>query len=451
LSNERVLLVDDDHKALDRQGLERDSARLKALFTLFNLSQSFMLPGDPDASLRNIVSAGVDQTGSDWGVVLLKDEGKPQFEARTAVGCNAAPLVPGEYALSSQTAAQAAAAGRLLVWKPGEQPEPFFASPRVNEKAVAALATPLIARGRVVGILALAKGPGRSGFTEVELEFVSLLATMAATALDNICYSEHTRREYDKLCALNYLEDEFLALAAHELRTPLAVMSSYAQLLEQEVGPPQKPLLEALARGVDRLDSLTRILAQPKLLKTGVPGPQAQRFALLQLLTEVVNEFAALTHDKGQSVEISCSEEATSIVADRARIRIVLESLLDNAVRFTPVGGYITLQAESSDNGVCLTVSDSGPGIPDDEQQWVFKPFRHLESASMGGQSGLGLGLALSKRIVEAQGGRLWLQSVVGHGSSFHFTIPNCVPLAAAADAECTSSADGDVARIPSE
>jgi signal transduction histidine kinase len=449
LSTERRLPEDDEHKTLDRQKVERDSVRLKVLTALFDPSCSFMLLADLDASLQQIVGAGVQQTASDWGVLLLKDEGRPRFEARVAVDCNSKLLVPAEYTLTGQTAAQAAAAAQPLVWNQGEQSEAVFASLGASKKAVAALATRLTARGRVVGILALARGPGRPAFGQAELELVSLFADLAAIAIDNIRYCEHTRTVCERLHALNVVTGEYLLLAAHELRSSLAVISTYAELLGQEAGSAQRPLIDTLVQGIKRLDSLTWDLAQPGFLKAGAPGPRVLRFALPRLLTEVVSEFAALTEDKGQSVEISCSEEVAYLVADPGRVGIVLASLLDNAVKFSPVGGHIALRAVSTDDGVCLTVSDSGPGIPEQQQEAIFRPFQHLETGLMGGGSRLGLGLALSKRIVEAQGGSLWLQSVVGQGSSFHFTIPNCVPRPASPDGKCTASADGDAPRIP--
>lgn len=236
-------------------------------------------------------------------------------------------------------------------------------------------------------------------------------------------------KRYERLRALNYQKGEFISLMVHELRGSLAVISAYTELLANELPAEQKSLLDPICRAVTRLDSITRSLTLPSFVKADAPEPPVEQFCLPELLAGVVNQFADLTQDKGQSVQTCCSDQATYVSGNPARVRIVLENLLDNAIRFTPVGGSITVTAMAADHGICVTVSDSGPGIPEEDLEAIFRPFSRLDTAQEG-QSRLGLGLALSRRIVEREGGRIWVESSMGHGSKFHFTLPNYRPSA---------------------
>jgi signal transduction histidine kinase len=163
-----------------------------------------------------------------------------------------------------------------------------------------------------------------------------------------------------------------------------------------------------------------------QFLQTGEAKLRCHEFSLPELLGEGVGQFGPLAAHKDQLITVSCCDQLTYIVADRAKLQIILENLLANAVKFTPEGGTIALEAKAEKNGVHVTVRDTGIGIPAEEQEWIFKPFHQLESSLTRSHGGVGIGLALAKNLVELHGGQIWVESEVGQGSAFHFTIPDC-------------------------
>jgi two-component system phosphate regulon sensor histidine kinase PhoR len=128
--------------------------------------------------------------------------------------------------------------------------------------------------------------------------------------------------------------------------------------------------------------------------------------------------------DKDLSLSVKLAEKIPDIAGDRRRLTEVLQNLLDNAIQYTPAGGQITVSASVADSAVVFTVSDTGIGIPQAEQPRIFERFYRVDVARSRQVGGTGLGLAIAKHLVEGHGGRIWVESEIGHGSQFHFSVP---------------------------
>ncbi|MGC8786324.1 MAG: sensor histidine kinase, partial [Anaerolineae bacterium] len=145
------------------------------------------------------------------------------------------------------------------------------------------------------------------------------------------------------------------------------------------------------------------------------------------LVSEVLEELGPLAASKEQSIVTAIAHDFPTIYVDGAKIKVVLRNLLSNAIKFTPSGGEIRITAEVDEPGIRIAVQDTGVGIPKEEWEWIFKPFYQLESSLHREHGGLGIGLALARSLVELHGGRIWVESEVGKGSTFYFTLPQCV------------------------
>lgn len=225
----------------------------------------------------------------------------------------------------------------------------------------------------------------------------------------------------------NRLKSEFLASMSHELRTPLHTITGFAQLLAEEVAgelnAKQKRFVDHIHRdSLHLLDLINGILDISKI-EAGKLELHPENFNGIDALGEVISSIAPLAAAKAISLEQQASTVFT-IHADRLRFKQILYNLLSNAVKFTPHGGKVSIVCSTTGAWVEVSVTDTGVGIPKEEQAAIFDKFYQVGSTTRGVPEGTGLGLAITKRLVELHGGRLWLASEPGAGSCFSFTLP---------------------------
>jgi PAS domain S-box-containing protein len=219
---------------------------------------------------------------------------------------------------------------------------------------------------------------------------------------------------------LDDMREEFLSTAAHELKTPLAVIKAYAQLLGRRE-PAERPALAVIERQVDRLTRLVQHLLDSSRLRLDAGAGHPEPFDLAALAREVAE------HMRPSSPAHQLAVEAAGpvvVVADRARIGRVITSLVENAVRFSPGGGPVLLRVAAADGEARCSVADEGVGIPVERQAHVFQRYYRAHAGTPQDYGGLGLGLEMSREVVERQGGRMWFESAPGAGSTFHFGLP---------------------------
>jgi signal transduction histidine kinase len=218
---------------------------------------------------------------------------------------------------------------------------------------------------------------------------------------------------------------------SHELRSPLHTVIGFSELLAEETEGPlnekQKRFISHIHKdSLHLLDLINDLLDLSKI--------EAGRFELRQEafhIGAVIEEGLSSVRPRAtaKSVEIRTDVSIpTPVFADRVRFKQILHNLLTNAIKFTPDGGKVWVEAAPRDRFAEVSVSDTGIGIPEDQRQSVFDKFYQVRTATAGVLEGTGLGLAITKRLVEQHGGRIWLKSETGNGSSFTFTIPLAIP-----------------------
>jgi two-component system, NtrC family, sensor histidine kinase KinB len=236
----------------------------------------------------------------------------------------------------------------------------------------------------------------------------------AVTILEDITHL----REIDRL------KSEFIATASHELRTPLTSVQMGVHLLLEgalgELTDQQNEVLQACRQDCERLDKLMRDLLDLSKIEAGESQPQLAWISAKDLLTTAINELRPQVEAKGLELKVSIPVDLPPVSVDQLQIERVISNLVVNALRHTK-NGEITISAEQRDNHVAISVADTGSGIPTEYLPHVFDKFVQVPDAPTGGA---GLGLTISKSIVEAHGGQISVQSQVGRGSSFTFTLP---------------------------
>ncbi len=226
---------------------------------------------------------------------------------------------------------------------------------------------------------------------------------------------------------LERVRRDFVANVSHEFKTPLTAIQGFAEtLLGGAVDDPQNRgrFLEIILDHARRLARLTDDLLRLSQIEADRLELEIRPLRAEQLIENCLETSRMRAGEKKISLSVEIPGTLPEIAADRRRLAEVLQNLLDNAVQYTQPGGHIAVRAAAADREVILTVADTGIGIPAADQPRIFERFYRVDAARSREAGGTGLGLAIAKHLVEAQGGRIWVESEVGQGSQFHFSVP---------------------------
>ena len=235
-------------------------------------------------------------------------------------------------------------------------------------------------------------------------------------------------RDITKEIEADRAKSEFISTVSHELRTPMTSIKGYTDLLLMgavgELNPQQHHFLEVIKSNADRLTGLINDLLDISRIETGRLRLDLQPMQVREVIEEVVGSLRGQAEAKGLWVRVEVPQGLPAVMADRDRITQVVLNLMDNAVRYTPEGGEVSVRVELADEALLVHVQDTGIGIAPEEQGRIFERFYRSEDARVQETEGTGLGLAIVKSLVEMHGGRVWVESELGKGSTFSFTIP---------------------------
>jgi PAS domain S-box-containing protein len=232
----------------------------------------------------------------------------------------------------------------------------------------------------------------------------------------------------NRLQELDALKSNFISTVSHELRTPLATIMGYTEFLEEQIGghlsPDQRSFVSQILLGARRLELLVDDLLDFARLESGSLRMNCQESDLVQNVREVAESFVPLARAKSITLHASLPEQPLPLRVDGVRIAQVLTNLLSNALKFTPPGGQITLSLECTEEAACIEVQDSGIGISHEHHPYIFERFYQVDPSTTRLHGGAGLGLPISKALIEAHGGRIGVRSQEDQGSTFWFTLP---------------------------
>ncbi len=278
------------------------------------------------------------------------------------------------------------------------------------------LAVPVVARDRDIGVIALFSERER-GFTDLDVPFVEEIASRAAFAIDNA-------RLYRKLEEANAAKDEFLSLVSHELRSPLTTILGNALTLQGHSSKlDEQTKHDALGDIVSESLRLQNIIDNLLFLARAEQGQLLERET--QFVIHAIEKVVA-RHQRanpGRRIEITQTSGMRPVTFPAGYLDQVIENLLSNAEKYTPIESPISVEVRRDEHEVTVTVADRGPGIPADQIEHLFEPFYRAPGARRRA-AGLGIGLAVCKRLVEAQGGQIWARNRPDGGAEFGFSLP---------------------------
>jgi signal transduction histidine kinase len=281
-----------------------------------------------------------------------------------------------------------------------------------------ALVVPLSAGEQLLGAMVMISSRSHR-FKARHVSLATKLASRAALAIQNARLYAAEKRAIQT-------RDEVLGVVAHDVRSPLHSIRLAAQLLTRQLPAHTDPrchdYLLNIERAANRADRLIQDLLDITRMEAGALTLTRDVVPTKSAITEAMSSLRLLASQASIELRLEAAEELPPLWADHDRLLQVLENLIGNAIKFTPEGGRIAVAATRARDEVQFSIADTGPGIPEQDLAHVFDRFWQAETASRRG--GVGLGLQICKGIVEAHGGRIWVESSVGRGSTFSFTIP---------------------------
>ncbi len=300
----------------------------------------------------------------------------------------------------------------------------------------AEIAIPLVAHSKLVGVLNLETASDR--FTSQIFEFVQVLAARIATAIENARLYEALQARLDELSTLytqvsnlEALKTDMIRVAAHDLRSPLAVVASYVELLAEDLEPvledQPRMYIDAIRQAITRMTQMTTDILSLERLHEHRQATLA-RVRLGSLLEHSINEHLGEMRQHRQ--EISLFIDPVMVYGDSSELYEAIANLVVNAIKYTPEGGKIEAHLHSNGEEASLEIVDTGYGIPEEDQAQLFQPFHRIKTRETYTIEGTGLGLYLVKKIIERHGGTVHFHSEYGNGSTFGF----CLPLASSSE-----------------
>jgi PAS domain S-box-containing protein len=280
------------------------------------------------------------------------------------------------------------------------------------------ICVPLVNSGKPLGALTLVTSDSGRKYEVADLSLAADLARRAAIVV------EHARLFHEAQQATR-ARDDVLAVVAHDLRNPLNTVTMAISLMLENTpveNVKERRQVEIVRRAADRMNRMIQDLLDVKRMESGRLGIDAQPESAASLVSDTIEMLRPIATGSTIVLEANIAENLLPVLADSARIQQVLSNLVGNAVKFTPREGRVVVSAEPIDGGVRFCVSDNGPGIPPDQLPHIFGQFWQAMPSD---RRGIGLGLAIAKGIVEAHGGMIWVESQVGSGSNFYFTLPS--------------------------
>jgi signal transduction histidine kinase len=289
---------------------------------------------------------------------------------------------------------------------------------------------PLIVRNDIIGVMAICLNDDEEHVSPYLKDLLDRLAQVIGIAMDNSILYNEVQMSNERLKELDKLKDEFVSVASHELRTPMSAIKSYLWMaLEGKGGPlteKQKYYLERSYSSVDRLIKLVNDMLNISRIESGRITIKMQDVAIEKLAGEVMEEVGPRSDELGVSVALTPTEALPHVMADSDKIKEVLFNIIGNSLKFTPKGGTITISFSQKDGMVETSVKDTGAGIPPEDMPKLFQKFGLLPGSYTVNRtaSGTGLGLYISRSIIDLHGGKIWANSEGrGKGSEFGFSL----------------------------
>lgn len=376
---------------------------------LMEISRQLNSTLDVMTLLNQIIDAATELTNTEQASILLVDptSGELRFTASSNLSAGAMESMP--VPMDGSLAGWVATHSEPVLVEDTRNEKRFFsqADQVFNFNTRNLLGVPMVAHGKTIGVVEAINKINDEPWTEDDVNTLSTLAGQAAIAIEN---------------ARLFQQSDFIAEMVHELRTPLAALKASTALLLRPQLPEDRrtEIIKTMQSETERLSRLATDFLDLARLESGRTRLERSHFDIYDLVRESLDVIRHQADDRGISLHITGDQIA--VYGDRSKIKQVLLNLLTNAIKYNHENGEIFVELANSPEFTQVGVRDTGPGISEEHQKRMFEKFFRVPSTSQTVQ-GTGLGLVIAKRIVEAHGGSMWLESKLGIGTTFFFTV----------------------------
>ena len=434
-ASQAVIAIENVRLFQELEARTRDLARsVGELKALGEVGQAVSSTLDLEAVLTRIASHAVQLTGAAGGAIYEYDETTEQFNLRgshqideefvEALQANPIRLGGGPLGQAASNQAPVEVADIL----DERDQSTLLLLPLLRQLGYRSLlSVPLFREGRIMGgITIFRRIPG--SFAPEVVNLLRTFATQSVMAIQNARLFREIEDKSKQIEAANRHKSEFLANMSHELRTPLNAIIGFSEVLGErlfgELNEKQAEYTEDILSSGRHLLSLINEILDLSKVEAGRMELELATFDLPLAIDNARTFVRERATKHGINLDVTVDERLGDFVGDERKIKQILLNLLSNAVKFTPEGGRIGIKARQVDGSVEISVSDTGIGIAPEDQPKIFEEFRQVGSDYVHKVEGTGLGLTLAKKFVELHGGKIWVESEVGKGSTFSFSLP---------------------------
>lgn len=393
---------------------------------LVELSVTLNSTLDLDDLLQLIITTAAELLDCEAASILLYHENKPRLYFAAATGSDPARLAEVPVPIDNSLAGTIFRTSQVLILNDAENDPRHYSlvSDHIQFTVRNLLGVPMLIKDRTVGVLEAVNKRG-GDFDEHDATLLSITAAHAAIAIENARLLQATRKALQQVRESDRLKRSFLSLASHELRTPLGIIIGYSTFLKEDTKGERSEHASQVLSAARQMRSILDEMNNLAMLKSDEMIFKPQRIVIQDMLATVCEGIKDIAHTHEQKLVTAFSNEPLYVRVDVHKTALAFTNLLDNALRFSPPGTDITVGAIRDERHVLVWVQDHGLGIPVDQLQRIFEEFYQAEMPDKRQFGGLGIGLTITKGLIEAQGGRIWAESEgAGAGSTFKVLLP---------------------------
>jgi signal transduction histidine kinase len=397
------------------------------LESLLDISTQLSCANELESILQTIADVAADLTASEGSSILLFEEETQQLYFAAARSDNREGLMQIRVPLEKSVAGKVYKLSKKMLISNAEKDPLIF---RTVEKFLKIttrnlIAFPIIFGDKTLGTLEVINKLERQEYTPEDQRIIETLASYVGISIQVQRTRDDSFRIIEERKKLTQQKTDFIAIASHELRSPLGLVLGHATFLREIIrNEIYQNQLDVIIRNAERLKEIINRLSQAENFESGTASIRWQHIDVRSIIQSVVQSYQEEARECEISLQLEIPSEPSPIYCDPAKLGVAVGNIIKNALVFSRGGSPVQVSLEQISGYVQITVADSGIGIPAEDLHRIFERFYQVEHHLTRNHGGMGLGLSVTKAIVESHGGQIWVESTLGEGSTFMILLP---------------------------